>query len=102
MEFNCKTLTIFCTQWLKLHYHNHIILTSGSFDKSSADGRPKKSDKSSGKQMQSSKLRDLPMISEKSGTPSEVSGNDWTKIVNIQICLTCYAHCLPNFIFPEF
>ena len=36
----------------------------------------KKSDNSSGKQMQSPKLRDLPMISEKSGTPSEVSGND--------------------------
>ena len=67
---------------MKLHNQILIILTSGSFDKSSADGRPKKSDKSSGKQMQSSKLRDLPMISEKSGTPSEVSGNDWTKIVN--------------------
>jgi hypothetical protein len=59
---------------LKLHNYIHIILTSGSFDKSSADGRPKKSDKSS--VPKSSKLRDLPMISEKSGTPSEVSGND--------------------------
>ena len=85
--------TIFCTQRLKLHNYIHITLTSGSFDKSSADGRPKKSDKSSGKQMQSSKLRDLPMISEKSGTPSEVSGNDWKKIVNIQICVTCYFYC---------
>ena len=66
---------------MKLHNYIHIILTSGSFDKSSADGRPKKSDKSSGKQMQSSKLRDLPMISEKSGTPSEVSGNDWKKLL---------------------
>ena len=87
---------------MKLHNQILIILISGSFDKSSADGRPKKSDKSSGKQMQPSKLRDLPMISEKSGTPSEVSGNDWTKIVNIQICVTCYAHCLAKFIFKLF
>ena len=77
---------------MKLYNQILIILTSGSFDKSSADGRPKKSDKSSGKQKQPSTLRDLPMISEKSGTPSEVSGNDWTKIVNIQICVTCYMH----------
>ena len=60
-----------------------IFYISGSFDKSSVDGRPKKSEKPSGKQMQASKLREgaskgagLPMISEKSGTPSEVSGNE--------------------------
>ena len=60
-------------------------MTSGSFDKSSADGAatrggPKKVEKSSGatgKRVQP-KMADitskgLPMISEKSGTPSEVS-----------------------------
>ena len=31
-----------------------------------------------------SKGAGLPMISEKSGTPSEVSGNEWTEPVNKQ------------------
>ena len=56
-------------------------MTSGSFDKSSAEGRPKKTEKPApGKPIQTAKLREaskgLPMISEKSGTPSEVSANE--------------------------
>ena len=54
-------------------------MTSGSFDKSDGS-RQKKSEKPSAKQMPTPKLREaskgLPMISEKSGTPSEVSGNN--------------------------
>ena len=52
-------------------------LTSGSFDKSSMDGKSRKMEKLPGKRGAQQKMSEpgkgLPMISEKSGTPSEVS-----------------------------
>ena len=52
------------------------LIFTGSFDKSSADGRPKKGEKpmeKRGKPKLTDAAKGLPMISEKSGTPSEVS-----------------------------